>query len=379
MKQFKKRLRLSAPALIMALVIALSPISVFAEGTDGVPVIYDVDYQVENDVLFALSYDDLFMPEFLEAIDFYIITKAGDGYELYDATAYLTDEIDYDGGSPSAFAPFRSPALGAEITLDAIGIAPMQEVSADHLLNTGVAQLNADIVPFNTNPNLAINITNFIGMDLSDLANHQERWYHFNVAANRKITVQLSYQSGIYDLALFRLVGSTLHLVQYSIEGRGLERINHISQSGGVYFLAVLPFVPAPVPHFFNFAVEVTSHFDSWELNGFHHQAVPFTNTINLQANLDNRFDQDWFRLNVTAARTKDITVSNAPAGNHYAVFLYDRNLNRVGSFFANVSATRRVDFSAGHYFIRIQSLTGHVVPNNYTLTVVPFVPPPPA
>ncbi|MCL1987378.1 MAG: hypothetical protein FWG64_05340 [Firmicutes bacterium] len=282
----------------------------------------------------------------------------------YEEVIELTHEISDVQQEISLFMPVRSPLINSSLTLDNADLA--FEVSPNYLRNPNARQV--EVVPFNTNPNLAIDITNFIGFDLSDLANHEERWYMFNVPANNKVSIQLSYQSGVYDLILFRLVGSSLQQVDYSIDGRGVERINYISQSGGIYFLAVAPFIPTNTPHLFNFAVELSSNFDAFELNDLHTQATSFSDNFSVQANLDNRFDQDWFILDVNTASTKDLIVSNAPAGNHYGVFLYDSNFNLIGSFFANGS--RRVDFNLGRYFIQIRSMSGHVISANYRLTV---------
>jgi len=292
----------------------------------------------------------------------------------------LSDEIDNLDDlhivSPLARTRRNAPSLQTNVDLDMLN--EMGTVSADYLLEApNPLSRNTPIAPRNTNPNIAINIpVNYFGQELLDLANNQQRWYNFNVAANRKVTVNLSYDSGVYDLVLFELVGSTLQPVADSFVGGGVERLSYKSQNGGTYFLAVAPYIPAPSPHLFTFVVNVTSNFDSYEGNDFPNQARRFSDTINLQANLDNSFDEDWYKLNITTAGTKDITVSNAPAGNNYAVVVYDNNLNSIGSFFANNSQTRAIDFNRGDYYIRIFSFTGHVVPANYSLSIVPYIPP---
>jgi len=365
----KKRLsKLSAMLLSVILVISsLSPFAVFADEND-----YDSSIVFEGAVIGGnVVFHELAGIEFQEFAE-----------ELEaDPVDYIDVELDDEIGAVSAFTPFRTPVADFQADIDVANIMSRQGTSADYLLNAerapDMSRSNAGIMPFNTNPNLAININGLFGLELNDLANNQQRWYHFNVPANSKITSVLSYQGGVYDLMLFRLNGSTLEPVAQSIVGNGSERLAYITPSAGTYFLAVAPFVPAPTPHLFTFVVEVTNG-DQYELNDFFHQATVFNNSINIQANLDSRFDEDWFRLNVTTAKTKDITVSNAPAGNHYAVFLYDSNLNTVGSFYINGSATRRVDFAVGHYFIRILSLSGHHTTANYSLRVQDFVPPPP-
>lgn len=289
---------------------------------------------------------------------------------------YLTNEITREPVPFNALT-VRNSALYTPITLDAtayeISIAPMEG---------GLAYFNAEIAPLNTNPNIAITLNDsHFGVYLNDLANHQQRWYNFVMPANRIINVRLWYSAGIYDLVLFRLNGSVLEPVAQSIDGGGYERIRHLTRNGGVYFLAVAPFIPAPTPQFFTFRIDISSNFDQFEMNDYVSQinaSTTFANAINIQANLDNPYDIDWFRLNVTTAGNFDITLSNTPTGNHYAIFIYDSNMNVLGSFFASGSAVRRINLPVGHYFIEILSLTGHVVSTNYRLQVARFVPPPP-
>ena len=285
----------------------------------------------------------------------------GDIYQIEPALE-LVDEI----GHTSAFAPFRNLLLPSEIELN------ISEIDIVQGLHTGqpganlvsddaeMRSFSEEISPLNTNPNLAIFIPDSLfGLALQDLANHQERWYNFIVPANRNVSVVLSYQSGIYDLYLFRLNGSMLQLVDLSVNGGGFERINYLSQSGGVYFLAVAPFIPTPTPHLFSFAIGV---------NDFRNTATARTNSIDLQANLNNIFSEDWYRLDVTSGGFRDIAVRNAPVG-HYAVVIYDNAFNVIGSFFAD-NTIREMNFAPGTYFIRVFSFTGQRVNNNYRLIV---------
>lgn len=265
-----------------------------------------------------------------------------------------------------------------QITLDSLEIATMQDIASAQELESSYllggfseGQAGIDMAPHNTNPNLAIHIPDSLfGLELHDLANHQERWYSFDVPANRKISIALQHQGGDYDLFLFRLDGFTLTLVEFAATGDPLERISYVSVNGGLYFLMVTPFIAAPVPHFFTFIIDVLSGFDAHEPNDFWHQATQRNNSISVFANLDNRFDEDWFKLSVTNTNRppRQIAVFNAPVG-HYAVFVYDSNLNIIGSFMAD-GQSRTFNFSAGDYYIQVRSLTGHRVATNYRLIV---------
>ena len=85
MKKFKKQLRLSVPAFVMALVMAFSPIAVLAEGIDEVPpsVIYDVEYLNEKEI-----YD----VEYVDEKDVY----DGEGVYTKEIIDYAEEIIDYD-------------------------------------------------------------------------------------------------------------------------------------------------------------------------------------------------------------------------------------------------------------------------------------------
>ena len=282
----------------------------------------------------------------------------------------LRNEISFDFDDVSVFSSFKFPDVDTQGISDVLNESRRQAASADSLLNNDAARFDTDSSTRNTNPNIAIQIPDsYFGLELLDLANHEQRWYYFNVAANRKVTSALFYQSGVYALGLYKLNGANLELVASSLFGGGSERLHYISQSGGIYFLAALPINPTPNPHLFSFYIEMTNNFDSYELNNFFNESHVLTNSINIHANLDSRFDEDWFQLNVTTAGNREIALFNAPSGQYYAVFMYDSNLNSFASFYAD-NNVRTAWFAQGTYYIRILTLSGQRVDSNYWLNV---------
>jgi hypothetical protein len=273
----------------------------------------------------------------------------------------------------SMFSSYLFPDVSAPVASDILSRNNMQSaqsVTSDSLISNDIAHIGANNTMYNTDPNSAIYIPDTLfGLTLQDLANDEQRWYLFDVPANEKVTSFLNYQSGIYALGLYELNGVNLELVASSLFGGGSERLHYISQSGGIFFLAVLPIIPTSTPHLFNFVIEQTASFDSYEVNSFYDQAPVFTNSINIYANLDSIYDEDWFQLNITQAGTREIALFNAPTGQHYAVFLYDSNLNSVGSFYAD-HIPRSVSMSQGTYYVRILTLSGQRTDNNYWLNV---------
>lgn len=281
---------------------------------------------------------------------------------IQDELIDLNNEIEF-GGNLGLFTPFstRNSLLAESINVG------LEETNA---ISSHVAEMyTAEIAPFNTNPNLATTIPESLsGITLQDTANHLERWYNFQVPANRKITIGLNYHSGIYDLHLFRLNGNALNLVDVSMRGGGFELINHISVDGGTYFLAVAPFIASPTPTTFSFVIYSIANRDVHELNETAATATIRNNSINITGNIDNRFDQDWFRLNITSAGYRQIGVFGAPVGD-YAVFIFNANGNQLGGFLAD-GVMRVMNMPVGTYFILIESFTGNRNNNNYNLVV---------
>ena len=259
--------------------------------------------------------------------------------------------------------------LDANLNIDANRVLRARTVAPEHLLqNSNTQQTFASIATFNTNPNSAIYLpSSYFGLELSDVANHQERWYAFSASANNKISITMQHFDGDYDLMLFELVGNSLNLVDYAATYNPLERISYVSETGGTYYLVAVPYALS-TQNYFVFIVDVLSSFDAFEANDFYYQAPIFNNSIDVVADIDNSFDQDWFQLNVTTNGARSLVAMNAPAG-HYVVSIYDRNLNLLGSFMAD-DIPRNMNFAVGTYYLQVQSLTGHRVDDDYRLVV---------
>ena len=248
--------------------------------------------------------------------------------------------------------------LDSDLSVDENGISTFRTTTPEHLLqDPNTPQTFAQIATFNTDPNNAIYLpSSYFGFELSDVANHQERWYAFSVPVNNKISITMQHFDGDYDLMLFELVGNSLNLVDYAATYNPLERISYVSKTGGTYYLAAVPYALS-TQNYFVFIVDVLSNFDSFEANDFYYQAPTFNNSIDVSANIDNGFDQDWFKLNVTTSGVRGLAALNAPAG-HYAVSIYDHNLNLLGSFMAD-NMPRNMNFAVGTYYLQVESLTG--------------------
>ncbi len=224
----------------------------------------------------------------------------------------------------------------------------------------------------NSSPNDAIPLPPaYFGLDLTDRADQYDGWYFFEGLANTKYTIRLSMPGGCdYDAYLYKLVGSTLNLVDYSFNtGSSNELISHYTD-GSLYFIRFVPYIVPTTPTTYTFSVFESKNFDLFEPNDTSSAARNCFNSINLStANLDNPYDEDWYKFNVTTPGTRDIGLFNTPAGNHYALFIYDSSLNAIASFYAD-NLVRYLDFEAGTYYVRIKTLSGVISNNNYWLNV---------
>jgi hypothetical protein len=124
-----------------------------------------------------------------------VIIAPVEAAEVTRETIGLTNEI---GEIPQVALPLPPMRAGRSAAFDAsVDINPeigdqMSEVSAQHLTQgANPLRRGTPVAPRNSNPNLAININGLFGLDLYDLANHEERWYSFSAPQNNKISIYL--------------------------------------------------------------------------------------------------------------------------------------------------------------------------------------------
>jgi len=279
------------------------------------------------------------------------------GIEVADASNPIFQRI----VNESNFHAFdmRSPSLLEEMPLE---LVPETDSFASEA---------TDISAFNANVSIP---DSSLGRWLQGRISTQTVWHSFNAPANRRITVGLEYSRGIYDLHLFRRVGNNLVPVDVSWVGNGFEDVHYLTgANGGVYYIAIDPFVASQTPFYFSLIVYVTAGFDAHELNETPATATVFTNAIDVVANIDNSLDIDSFRLNVTTPGFREIEITGAPR-DQYMVIIQDVGHNIIGSFLSD-GVSRFIDLPAGTFFIRVLSATGFRDNSNYRLQVTTLPP----
>jgi hypothetical protein len=355
-----KKLLVKATTVVLSLTLVMSTLfspSVFASSAHEADkaIITDESIQQSNNIGTFDANDTEFDME-LVLFEEPALQQADFLAESAEKAVELSFEI--EGLESTTFPTFnvtQLPSLESFSEIDLDAMSESIDVGADHLVGGNSRQQRAAITPFNTNPNIAIHIPDSLfGLNLQDLANNQERWYSFIVSKRSVISIAMSYQSGQYGMVLFSLDGGFLNAVDVAANGSRFERINYLTD-GGIYFLAVVPFVPASVPHFFSFAIDAVPD-----------QTSTHSNSIDIHARLNSGFDENWHRINVTTAGKREIAVFNAPTG-HYGVAIYDGNLNLLGSFIAS-NAPRSMNFTTGTYFVRVFSYTGQWANSDYWL-----------
>lgn len=223
----------------------------------------------------------------------------------------------------------------------------------------------------NTNPNNALFIPeNYYELALSDTADSNDRWYAFTTNGSSKITTVLSQAGeGDYDLYLYELNGSSLNLVDYSVNQGGYEKIDYLGN--GTYFLRINPYIASSTPYNYQFTVNATNQYDSNELNETYLEAEAFEEHVSVSGTIDNMYDEDWYLLKPKSSGDYFINNTDMMA-KEYAVFIYDKDLKLVDGFLPNNANTNTVYKLTGNseYYIRISSYYGNYQSKPYNLFV---------
>jgi hypothetical protein len=271
----------------------------------------------------------------------------------------LTEELE-----PPVLEAATERGVEEYIAIEFAGVEQHEAVAKENTQMTNSNDEASFVIPLNINdnPNNAFFIPeSFYGFYIGDTADASERWYMIQTTATRKISVFLEQPntSSDYDVHLFRLDGNILNLVSFSQNGMGASE--HLSYVGnaGIYFIRFVPFVPANPASTFVFRVDVLSQFDAAEPDDFWFFANHHTAPFQTNQTIDNPHDVDWISFQVNTAGTFSIRLGNVPAGAQYAVFLFNNNLQSIGSFMSSGFAFRSVTLPAGTYFAQIRSLNG--------------------
>lgn len=239
----------------------------------------------------------------------------------------------------------------------------------------------------NNTPDMAIYLgESYYDVVLSDyiIENEVPNWYYVYVPSNMKINFYLQQApEQDCDVYLYKLNLSTgvLSLVDYSInEGQSPEKIAYID-SEGYYFICVEPYGNTNKNNY-AFVVNANDMFDQYEINDYLDGNTPvFTDKMDINATIDNMFDEDWYIFTPTSTGRYYVSLNNAPSDAQYAFFLYNSSLGSMGAFVSSGNESRWVNMEDNNtYYIRVESYDGNFAPRTpYNVTVIkaPPLPPP--
>lgn len=209
---------------------------------------------------------------------------------------------------------------------------------------------------------------------LSDSAYDSENWYYFNLPSKEKISVVLEQPSdGDYDIYLYKYSDDgSLTLISYSINsGTAMENLSAVGEAG-YYFLRVVPETASAIENaVYNFMISTIETYDACEPDDMPAFAVEYNGEINTRNTIDNRFDQDWSKLNVSTAGTYVTSLTNIPSGCTYNVYIYDSSFNFAGGMSCDSNKAATISLSAGSYYICVESASGYNAVQPYNLKLL--------
>lgn len=209
---------------------------------------------------------------------------------------------------------------------------------------------------------------NLLNQNLSDTIGAEQNWYYFQTTENSKVSLTLQMPQGSeYDLALYKYNDGYLDLVSVSQYYGTYEHLSYVDEPG-IYFFGIIPYTPANNEEFI-FRVDTTTNYDENEPDDNIWFAKEYTNNILAEQTIDNPYDEDFFKLNINRGGNTYISLGNI-ATEKYSVYIYDENLNVIGSFLGD-NKLRKVSLPEGNYYLRVSSYDGNFNPDKkYKLIV---------
>ncbi|MGN0351886.1 MAG: PepSY domain-containing protein [Roseburia sp.] len=117
--------------------------------------------------------------------------------------------------------------------------------------------------------------------------------------------------------------------------------------------------------------INLITDYDSYEPDDTPFFAVEYTNSVNVNATIDNTFDQDWSKVTFSSAGTYIVSLSNISSGNTYNVYVYDSSMNFVAGMSCSGNSVGTVQLSAGVYYVCVASASGYNASVSYNLKIM--------
>lgn len=167
-------------------------------------------------------------------------------------------------------------------------------------------------------------------------------------------------QNSEYDLRLYKYNAGTLELVSFSEYYGTYEHLSYI---------AILPFSPVDNGTF-SFVLDSITNYDQSEPDDNIWFAKQYANNINVEQTLDNVFDEDFFKLDITQEGRTFIRLRGISPidSNQYYIGIYDKNLNLIRDNFP-LDAYYKIPL--GTYYVRVKNTNASFdSPKKYKLNI---------
>lgn len=247
-------------------------------------------------------------------------------------------------------------------------------------IDTSIASVNS-VETINSSDHNTANTAFYIDSSyfdyvISDEADENDNWYYFNNPSQSKITVQVGNPSGAaYDIYLYKFNEGSLSLASYSLyDGGTLLNLSCIAEAD-YYFLRLNPFIAPTESSTLNFAIDITTTYDSNEPDDSFLFATEYSNSINVHKTIDNPFDIDTYAITVNTSGNYKVFLGNIPSDAKYALYIYNSDLSYYNGWWATNTSTieKDITLSQGTHYIKIMSYnTKYSKTQNYNLIVSP-------
>ena len=239
---------------------------------------------------------------------------------------------------------FNEESIKLDLPEERIDFNPQSRISGAHTPNT------AFYIP-----------ENLLNKTLSDTIGSEQNWYYFETTEKSKISLTLQMpKNSEYDLLLYKYNNGNLDLVSFSQYYGTSEHLSYIAEQG-IYFFGIIPYTSVNNEEFL-FRIDTITNYDENEPDDNIWFAKEYANDISKSQTIDNSFDEDFFKLNITKNGKTYINLSNIST-EKYGVYIYDEKLNIIGSFLGD-NKPRIQQFPLGTYYIKVQSYDGKFNPN---------------
>lgn len=237
----------------------------------------------------------------------------------------------------------------------------IQNQIIDENQSSGIATFS---VTENTNPNNAY----FLPLNQSGYGTittqGEQRWCVTQITQRSKMTTTLNMNANSdFDLVIFKLNESnmTLDFVAESCLNMGETEFIDIIAEPGIYYFAVVSYAGTGI---FELTAYTSAYDLQYEINDNMSKATNVSdNNFTINAVIDNPYDYDYYKFNITGTRASEFTLNN-PQNKNYNMFLI---LN--GNSVYSITSGLKYDVPAGTHYIAVLSNDGQYDINSpYTL-----------